>query len=425
MRNITVVLLFLCSYASAQIRSNEVVIEERGNVRIEDPTYIVEHAEVKPSLTIQDKKTGKAFTVTPYFEPDISLGTHYVQGIKVQQRYAYTMPSGFVDNGYRMALDVSSHVTGHSNFFGTLRQQTGIRLHHGAHTDSGPGTITNVVGLHLIGLQSGETNLVNKWSLYQTNSGFNNFLQGKLRIGGTSEMGTAPSEQLEVNGNIDLSGNQYVSGNVGLGTNNPQARLHVFNGNHSYGAILANSSETAFSLYSKSLGRVPDTETFRLGLKYNNDERNGFISFYRGNSVDGGFLGFSTHGIERIRITRGGNVGIGTNNPSHKLHVAGQIRATSPYWADFVFDEDYELSPLEEVETFISENGHLEDIPSEEEVMKDGVNLTEMDAKLLQKIEELTLYVIEQNKQNRKQQAEILKLQQELVSLKNEMTKGE
>lgn len=214
MRNITMILLLLCINATAQIRTNEIQVETRDNVRIEDPTYIVEPAEVKPNFQIQDGKTGRAFTVTPYFQPTIAVGTHYVQGIKIQQRNAYQIPSGIVDNGYRMALDISGHVTEHSNFFGRLKQQTGIRLHHGAHTNSGPGTITNVVGLHLIGLENGGATLTNKWSLFQVNSGFNNFFQGKLRIGGPSEMGTPPTEQLEVVGNIDLNGNIDISGNV-------------------------------------------------------------------------------------------------------------------------------------------------------------------------------------------------------------------
>ncbi len=108
----------------------------------------------------------------------------------------------------------------------------------------------------------------------------------------------------------------------GIGTENPTAKLHVNNGNNSYGTILANATETPFSLYAKTLTTQPaDIESFRLGLKYNTDENNGFISFYRGQSTSGGFLGFSTNGEERIRISRDGNVGIGTSGPSSKLHL--------------------------------------------------------------------------------------------------------
>ena len=101
----------------------------------------------------------------------------------------------------------------------------------------------------------------------------------------------------------------------------------------------------------------------------------------------------------------GDNVGIGTTTTGpHRLAVEGSIGAraikvqTSGGWSDFVFDDDYDLKPLKEVENYITQNNHLPDIPSENEVIKDGINLGEMDAKLLQKIEELTLYLIEQDK---------------------------
>lgn len=67
-------------------------------------------------------------------------------------------------------------------------------------------------------------------------------------------------------------------------------------------------------------------------------------------------------------------------------------------WSDFVFNDDYQLMPLNKVESFIEKNKHLPEIPSAAEVAKDGIDLAQMDAKLLQKIEELTLYVIQQQK---------------------------
>jgi len=108
-----------------------------------------------------------------------------------------------------------------------------------------------------------------------------------------------------------------------------------------------------------------------------------------------------------------GNVGIGVNSPQNKLDVKGtihsqEVKVDMQNWSDFVFKKDYDLPTLNEVEKHINEKGHLENIPSEEEVLKNGINLGEMNAKLLQKIEELTLYVIKQNKE-----IEILKKQQE------------
>ena len=100
-----------------------------------------------------------------------------------------------------------------------------------------------------------------------------------------------------------------------------------------------------------------------------------------------------------------GNVGIGKPDPGAPLDVAGKIvcnevEVTSVgKWKDYVFDNRYKLPRLQEVEEFIAKNGHLPEIPSETEVLKNGYDLSEMDARLLQKIEELTLYVIDLKKE--------------------------
>lgn len=106
----------------------------------------------------------------------------------------------------------------------------------------------------------------------------------------------------------------------------------------------------------------------------------------------------------RMHIDQYGNVGIGTaNTQDYKLAVNGVIRAkeikVDSEWADFVFKKDYKLPTLEEVETHINEKGTLPGVPSEADVKANGVNLAETDALLLQKIEELTLYVIKQQKE--------------------------
>ena len=88
-------------------------------------------------------------------------------------------------------------------------------------------------------------------------------------------------------------------------------------------------------------------------------------------------------------------------NGDYKLAVAGKVMAeevivlNSDNWADFVFEENYELQSLEEVEAYIEANGHLEYIPTSSEVEDKGINLGEMDAMLLRKIEEITLHVID------------------------------
>ncbi|MHC0446388.1 hypothetical protein ACWA1F_13340 [Flavobacterium sp. 3-218] len=111
-----------------------------------------------------------------------------------------------------------------------------------------------------------------------------------------------------------------------------------------------------------------------------------------------------------------GNVGIGTENPDAKLAVNGNIHSkevkvdlTVPA-PDYVFKDDYKLKTLDEVESYIKENSHLPEIPSADEFEKNGINVSEMNMALLKKVEELTLYVIEQNKKISELQQENKKL---------------
>lgn len=206
----------------------------------------------------------------------------------------------------------------------------------------------------------------------------------------------------------------------------PEALLQINNGDNSYGTILANASESNFSLYTKTLTTQPtNIESFRIGLKYLDDEQNGYISFYRGTSTSGGFLGFSTNGIERIRILPNGNVGIGTNDPKNELSVHGtvwakEVKVSLTDAADWVFEDDYRLASLEEVESYIKSHKHLPNVPSAEEFRKNDLNVAEMDNLLLQKLEELTLYMIDLNRQVQSQQSEI-----EILKAKNALLKGE
>jgi hypothetical protein len=113
-------------------------------------------------------------------------------------------------------------------------------------------------------------------------------------------------------------------------------------------------------------------------------------------------------------------VGIGTMEPSSALEVNGTIKATNikateikveAQTADFVFEEDYHLKSLEEVEQFITNNKHLPDVPSAKQMEENGVGLAEMNKLLLQKVEELTLYLIEQKKINNELEVRVKELE--------------
>ncbi|HTE29427.1 MAG TPA: hypothetical protein VK666_03575 [Chryseolinea sp.] len=149
-------------------------------------------------------------------------------------------------------------------------------------------------------------------------------------------------------------------------------------------------------------------------------------SLYRGGIGPNGewFFGLSptNYGLKVEQAATGtsliikadGSVGIGTTAPGpYKLAVEGTLGARkikvtqSPTWADYVFESDYHLPSLDEVEKFIREHKHLPDMPSAKEVAEKGLDLGDNQALLLKKIEELTLYVIELKKENEKQDKEI------------------
>jgi hypothetical protein len=139
--------------------------------------------------------------------------------------------------------------------------------------------------------------------------------------------------------------------------------------------------------------------------------QNAGFAWIPNSSLDQGKLLLSFGGSDNVMgneakmtFQSNGHVGIGTTNPKNELDVKGtihsqEVKVDMSGWSDFVFKKEYNLPTLEEVEKHIAEKGHLENIPSEEEVLKNGINVGEMNAKLLQKIEELTLYIIEQNRE--------------------------
>jgi hypothetical protein len=146
-------------------------------------------------------------------------------------------------------------------------------------------------------------------------------------------------------------------------------------------------------------------------LVFNTPDRNS-LSIIRGQNMGYGktnlqFLTSPQSNVSnpqvRMYINPDGKIGIGTENPQASLDVRGAIQANDikvvvAQGADFVFAPDYKLPALSEVESFVKENKHLPEIQSEKDMQQNGVNLNELQIKLLQKVEELTLYVIQQNK---------------------------
>lgn len=198
------------------------------------------------------------------------------------------------------------------------------------------------------------------------------------------------------------------NGHVGIGTTTPSDQLHVVGGN-----IITNQAMVAQGANNTWNGGA----TF---IDYNTSAGYGRVGAYD----------YSTSTWKNLTIG-GGNLGIGTSSPGEKLEVNGNALingevyskkvkvSTNPGgWPDYVFEASYELRPLSEVETYIQTHKHLPEVPSAKEVEAKGLDLGSMDATLLKKVEELTLYVIEKDN-------EVKGLKQENQELKRRLSKIE
>jgi len=209
--------------------------------------------------------------------------------------------------------------------------------------------------------------------------------------------------------------NQYFTGGyVGIGTSSPAYKLDVNGGVHTVGTSEFGGGSFHVSTDQSFAGGA--SYTFRAGVGINNPNGSSFAS---GTSVMS--IGAMSNGVSLITT---GNVGIGTTNPDKKLTVKGSIHSQEvivdmSVLPDYVFKPTYHLPTLTEIKTYIDQNHHLPEMPSAEQVAKDGLSLGDMNAKLLKKVEELTLYLIDQNKKNNVREEELKNQQSELNNQKN------
>jgi hypothetical protein len=196
------------------------------------------------------------------------------------------------------------------------------------------------------------------------------------------------------------------AGNIGIGTTTPAARVDIDGSGEPLRMSRSGFGSWTFALTSNPLGTGNIVHANTLTIFNRNTAGDFAISTQP--TVAPSFIVKST-----------GNVGIGTLDPgTYKLAVEGtigarRIKVVQSAWADFVFEPTYKLPSLAELETYIKVNKHLPDVPSAEEVSKNGLDVGEMNKILLQKIEELTLHVIEGDKRNRELEERIKKLEKQ------------
>ena len=324
-------------------------------------------------------------------------------------------------------------------------QQTNSFTIERTDTHSASLNLKNTIGFwHLTGPRSYESN--NNISLmWNGGNGYERFLTvldngntgigvgnplSKLEVGGTLRTSFSSARYLAMHSNSD--GNAYLnyvggasSSRIGFQINGT-SRLSIMN--NGYIGIGTTAPVEAFQLgdrwtfhngghkiigynydYNAGDKRITDDEVAAIRFTDAGDMR--FLT--SGSGVAGSSIGWSY----TLVLKNDGRVGIGLENPSDRLTVDGRIRGKEVKvnivnGPDYVFDPGYQLRTLQATKVYIREHKHLPEIPSANEMEKDGIDLGDMNMRLLKKIEELTLYQIQLLEQLEQQQGEINKLKE-------------
>ena len=255
-------------------------------------------------------------------------------------------------------------------------------------------------------------------SVYLSGKGLSYFNGGNVGIGTST-----PSEKLDVIGNVQLSGT-IKFGNSGSRTEH-----------RNNAGLQGNAGAVSgfFESYDPQNYPTSATSWWHLIDSRHSNVSNNYAMQFAGSFFDQKLFFRKTNNNpaqlwkEVIMAETNGSVGIATTTipNDYKLAVGGNIIAEKVVvklktdWPDYVFKTTYRLCPLEEVELYINQNKHLPEVPSADEISKTGIDLGQINTKLLQKVEELTLYLISQHKELKMQNNKLENLQNEVQQLRN------
>ena len=336
---------------------------------------------------------------------------------------------GSLDTNHLLAGNGDSYLSLNGNVgIGLNLPETKLQIINGTDANgvSGGYIQTGITSSTNIGIDNNEIQARNNGvpsNLFLQDSG------GDLIFKGGGNFGVdinAPNEKVEVNGNLLIrnpsnNGALIFSPSTGGYGTHPEfviQSLESSGGSNSGFSLARNVKFQTSDDTNRYIANAPGQRIMYA--------TNGSIHFQAApNGLSGDEATFSTV----MSILENGEVGIGTTNPNgYLLAVNGnmgaeEIEVRANYWADFVFDKDYELRPLKQVDNYIQSNGHLPDVPSEKEALEQPLNLGDMDVLLLQKIEELTLYTIQQEKVIESQNKLLLDFEKRLKTLERKNKK--
>lgn len=238
----------------------------------------------------------------------------------------------------------------------------------------------------------------------------------EVRVG----IGTAnPAYSLDVLGSSKILGHLWTQASLSVGANeNPFSKLNLVNTNKT-AAIQVNTvgntkpyQRLMYFEYDNTDTKILEVQNTTSGYTAFSLKSNGEMDIHNGTTPifhlgTDGRLVIRNNTMETFRIESNGMV------------RARKVKVDSEIWPDYVFEKNYKLLPLDELEIYLQQNKHLPSVPSEKQIKEEGIDLAEINVKMMEKIEELTLYLIQQNKELEKQNKELEKLKAEMELLKN------